>query len=91
MSSEQDQKLQLVLTNEEWGRYLEVLRRAKGKNPRLKNSDINRVLLGLAKPNDAITAEDIQYFQQPEVQTGRARVGKSGGRRPAGKRKVNGG
>lgn len=89
----QNRNFQIVLEEDEYQRWLEVLRRAKGRDPRFTNTDVNKRLLGLLPPDDVVTRDDIKYFQnRVAANSVIAREGKPEGRKGAGKgrRRVNG-
>jgi hypothetical protein len=69
-NEQENRNFQLILDEEEYARYIEVLRKAKSHHPKLKNSAVNRILLGLARPIAGVTKEDIKYFQGRSTQPG---------------------
>jgi hypothetical protein len=69
-NEQENRNFQLILDESEYARYIEVLRKAKNHDPRLKNSAVNRILLGLAQPNKAVTRDDIKFFQGHSAQPG---------------------
>lgn len=55
---------QLRLSGEPAARYMEIIARARGRNARADNTDINRRLLGLDPDTDGLVTDmEVAYFR----------------------------